>query len=298
MNKTYKKSAILYFIATLLIFSAFSCRKLVTDEFPDYDVQPVIYGLFKDADVVRLHLSFTDKLQNASLNCIEDAFIVLSKNNIVFDTLQYHGEGFYLSRYKVFQGNRYGLNIQIPNYLPISHTIEIPVAKKPNHIKFIESAGIDEDGQAYSGAVVDFKINPFLAEYHQIIVNSLDNGQLNPLRIYNINDPVLQSEGLNEALFSTSNIKDPSYSMQINFQRTINSSVNPGQPTQYNPIIIEFRTVCKAYYQHHKQLILYNYGIEPDPFGHSLIPVQLYSNIQGSFGVISSYSACYSDTIF
>lgn len=292
--KTKQKTIGLLLTASLFQIFLFSCRKLVTDEFAEYKVQPVIYGLFKDAETVRLHISLSDKLQNTPLKYVEDALIILSTNNTVTDTFQYNGEGFYLSQQKVFYGNSYDLKIQIPNFSIIEHTIDIPIPKKINHITLIEPAGVDEEGRTYSGVVVNFSNNLIASEYHQIIIHSLENGQLMPLRIFNINDPVLQSEGLEEALFSTTNLNDTSYSMQLNFQRRSSYS---GQATQYHPIVIEFRTVCKDYYQHQKQLILYSFGIEPDPLGQPLIPVQLHSNINGAPGVISSYSRCYSDTL-
>lgn len=281
----------------LLFLYLSSCIELVLVDFPDHAPTPVIYSLFKEGEVITLHLSFADKLQNSPMKYAENAIVILKKNREAIDTLNYQGDGFYISNQTVYHGYTYELGISIPNYDPINHSVEIPEPIKIHHITPICVAGIDEDGEVYSAIELRFRVGTEKLAYHQVVIHSLDGRQL---RIANGNDPVLTGEGLpaNSTLFSTRLIEDSSYTMQVNFYRG-NVYFSHSEEGYYKEAVkVEFRTVCEDYYMHHKKLLLYRQGIEPSGLGQPFNPVYLHGNLTGAKGVVMSYSNHFSDTIF
>jgi hypothetical protein len=122
-------------------------------------------------------------------------------------------------------------------------------------------------------------------------------GDWNTGQIKAFKDPVLLAEGLPIAVFSTADIQDTTYTMQIDYTTGHVRSIGGVSTTTLFPLIVEFKTISYQYYQYLRQLYLYNSGRYPDfQFGaYKAFP--LYSNVANGMGIVAGYSKYVSELI-
>jgi hypothetical protein len=63
-------------LAVMIILGITACRKLVQDEFPEFENKITVNTLIGAGDTVRLYLAYTDELNENPLEIIENADII------------------------------------------------------------------------------------------------------------------------------------------------------------------------------------------------------------------------------
>lgn len=271
-----------------------SCRDLVQDEFPDFRVTPVMNAFLVSDSVIRVHLSFTGKIDNDELQVIENANIDLFKNNAFIGKFEYDSGGVYISDAVAEAGNDYRIEVHVPGFDPVISSDVIPVPGEIVKVNHIKKAGKDEEGHFYPAVQLTFKTARQGECYYEVVIYCIHNDRHFPVELIDIKDPVLLNEGIPLALFSDMLLTENEYEMTLNY--TTGSSDLYGM--QLYPLLIEFRTVSYNYYRYKQMLYLYELGRYPDNMLSTTSVAALYSNASGGYGIFAGYSVSRSDTIF
>ena len=110
-------------------------------------------------------------------------------------------------------------------------------------------------------------------------------------------DPVLTSTGLldyepktlifNDNLF---NCKDISIKVNYAIEAAGRPKIGDGPEYRYN-LLISFRSISESYYLYKQKQIVYLFSLQSDIFTGASEPVQLYSNVNGGYGIFAGYSS-------
>lgn len=288
--RTVMKFVFLFAPSLLLLFS---CRDLVQDEFPYFPQTPVINSILAKDSILKLHISYTDKIDSRLLRVADDADVSFFINDSFAEKLEYFGNGLYCSHSIIAGGNKYSCGINIPTYSPIAVSDSIVPAVEIIHIKHIENAGKTEEGEAYPAVEFTFSNNPNQKLYFEVLIKLMVYGAERYANIIDIDDPLLLNEGIPIAVFSNELIEQESYTMRLNYS----TGHSNGNQMELFPLVLEIRTSNYDYYQFVKQLYLYNLGRYPDGFSSSSSVFSVYSNIESAYGIFAGYASSCSDTI-
>ncbi len=276
-----------------MLFFVGACRDLVQDEFPDFIETPTVNSILINDSIIKVHVSLARGIDTNLLEIVENAEIKLFKNNDYVETLDYAGNGFYLSGTTAEPNNKYYCEVSIPQYQNVFCYDSLPEPKKMIQITHINHAEKNEEGLIYPALKFSFSNNPDERRYYEVVIRFFEYETERIASLEEITDPVILSEGLPLALFSNEFIRDSIYEMTLNY--TTNSSDQEGM--NLYPLILEFRSVSYNYYRYVKQLFLYEKGRYPGNITSSSTVFSLYSNIIGGYGIFAGYSASQSDTI-
>ena len=275
-----------------------SCRKLITDEFPDFDSKPTVNAIIRDGKPIIVHVSLAGKIDSTRLRGVENAIVRLFVNDVLVDELVHTEGGFYESEQLGEQGKLYALEVTIPDFSTLRSQTFLPRSEFIRSIEHLNDAGRDADGLPCHALRITFTNNPNQRQYFELSIRTYMSGYINykgdtiPARIghsvelHNISDPVILGEGFAIPVFSNRMIKDTIYTMYLEY---VNSSP---------PLIIELRTVDSSYYHYLRSLYLYERNIFGNDIGEIYPPVPLYSNVLGGFGIVGSFSKHTYDIIF
>jgi len=277
----------------LILLTTQSCRKLVSDDFPDFPSSPVINSILVADRLLHVHVSLTEKIGEGKLPIVDNAEVIITSDNVHFDTLLHIGNSYYKSKIIVIPNVNYTLQVTIPGYNSIICSNSIPSAPKIMNIQHINHAARDEEGNTYPAISVAFKNNPDELQYYQIVIKLQQHHQDEELaQIQNITDPVLLNEGIPLLVFSNEIIDNDNYEMSINY-------TDGSLHTNLYPLIIELRAINYDYYMYLKKLYLYESGRYPEDVGSGTFTnFNLHSNIPGGYGIFAGYSSTVSDTIY
>ena len=282
--KSSKSFFIFIFYLTLLT----SCRKLVDEDFPDFKQKPVLNCLLINDHQINVQVSLTDKIDSSGLILPENAMVLVSTGDVQ-DTLVLEENGIYKSSLIALPGKRYDCTVQIPGKTTITASDSIPAIPVLPLIEHHSFAGTDEEGLAYPSITLHLDNLPVYPSYFEIKIWLISESSIYEAEIYNIQDPVLLNEGIPLTLFSNKNIGKSTYTMTINYRS--------GSYDNLMPLIVEFRSVSRNYYNYVRSEYVYRKGRYPE-FGEVMPPVSLYSNVKDGYGIFAGYSSVFSDTIY
>jgi len=281
----------IFIIILTLVTSLFSCRELVQDQFPD-NKDVVINSILTAEQELKLHLSFTAKMNDTLFKVIENATVRFYKDSLYVENLYYIGDGFYLSSNILEEDHKYSCEVQVPNYGTYYCEDFLPKKQCLTNLKHVKIAGITDEGEVYSSVSLTFNNIVSERKYYQVVLKELNSYGDNSVNLTLFTDPILISEGLPILVFSNENISGSAYEMTINYTGTSYSNNMP----DYKPIQVEFRSISNNYYQYLKRLYLYEQGVYPS-IDISPIYLNMHSNIEGAYGIFAGFSTCLSDTI-
>jgi hypothetical protein len=283
----------------LLALVLVSCRDLVQDEFPDFNVVPTVNSILVSGYPVNVNISLSGKIDTNQLKLVNDANVLLYVDGDYKETLVRIEEGLYESSTVVEPLKTYRCEVNIPGFQTVLCEDSIPESPILYELVHINIAGKDEEGMTYPAIKFSFKNDPAEKKYFEVVIRLLEYGNEVMPQLEAITDPVLLSEGLPITLFSNELIKDTIYTMTINYFTGGAFSRN-GDPirTSLVPLIFELRSVSYSHYQYIRQLYLYNIGRYPDFIAGSITAFPLYSDVEGGYGIFSGYSAVVSDTLY
>jgi hypothetical protein len=291
--------------ATLLglVFLALSgCREKVTDDFPEFIPIPVVNSFLQADSMIRVHVSFSGKMDTVPLSGINNASVTLTMNDTLARTLDRVGDGLYGNDYRATAGNAYRFNVKIPGYSDITAIDTIPVPVMITAIEHINEGGIDQDGYKYPSVRMTIPVDPDKIQYFEVAItvnHFLDEWHRTNFKEFT--DPLLLAEGLPIPVFSTERIEGNSCTIQIDYQSGTQKFNEPGTHSlmeRYYPFFIELKSISKQYYQYLKQLHLYNTGRFPDFQFESYKAFPLFSNVTNGQGIVAGYSVYRSAVIY
>ncbi|MBK7627361.1 MAG: DUF4249 domain-containing protein [Bacteroidales bacterium] len=289
----------LFFVALLILLTHYSCREIVTDEFPGFTPVPAVNRIIIAGEPVKVHISLAEKLDTNQLTLVKDADISLYIDGNYAENLFPDENGIYFSSSVVEPLRSYKLEVNIPGYKSITCNEILPSPSPIFNIIHTSNAGKDEEGMIYPSVTLSFKTNPAERQYYEIVIRTFQFGYERLATLKKITDPVLLNEGLPLTIFSNEIIRDSVYTMTINyFTGSAGFSGNEPYHTSLYPMIIELRSCSGDYYRFVKQKHLYEKGRFPEFLAASTNAFPLFSNIPGGYGIFAGYSVVISDTLF
>ena len=278
-----KKRGILLVVS--LLFLTMGCRDLVQDEFGSFEKTSVVNAVFKDGEEIVVRLSYTGNVGDTLLAIIDNAEISLFENGVFVEMMQINNsmsETDYCSTFVARAGNTYLCEIAIPGYdvIKCSETIPMPVSVKS--WCFIRRAGLDEEGYPYSSVTFSFDNDLSVDQYFQVVFKGSSSYGTTDITdpLLDLADPIIKGEGIPIPVFSDINIKGDSYEMTLNFYGS-----------DYTDISMELRSLSKDLYKYLRSSYLYEMSRYPYDFLSVEPGYNLYSNIDGGYGIFAGYSS-------
>jgi hypothetical protein len=283
---------------TYLIFMLFliSCNSLVTDELEQCEKVPVLNGLLQADSIIKVQIAFSASLSDSSIEYIDNAEIVINCNEISPDTLQFSGNGWYVSSKVAKPGTDYYCKVKIPGYPLMESHAFVPEYTAIDTVVFTDLAGRGEEGQKISSiefSIVNDKSKELFWEV-QLITNRellLYNETKQEMEfitdelIENIDmtpgqDSVLLNETAPLNVFSNKKIKDTNYRIKFNIdENSTHFDLN-------SKSFITLKSVDKSYYRYLKQYYIYKSGQSP-AIGQTSQKYSLYSNVVNGLGLFA-----------
>ncbi len=278
----------------LICFAFFSCRELVTDQFPHYDPKPVVNAVIVANDTMLVHLSCASSIGTEPLAVIENAIVEISDSSGYAEVLEYNGDGIYKSQTTAVAGATYYIVVKVAGFETVTAQCTVPNAQQIVDVVHVDIAGVNDEGATYPSVSVTFTNNPTETQYFEIVLRLLQYDSEMYAELINVTDPIIMNEGINLAMFSNSMCVDSVHKVTLNYTTNhFNMST-----MELFPLIVEFRTIDLSYYQYCRQLYLYQLGRYPEAFSGNVSPTGLYSNVKNGLGIFGAYSAVVADTIF
>ncbi|NCC87670.1 MAG: DUF4249 domain-containing protein [Clostridia bacterium] len=302
-----KTQLLLFFILLGTTLITISCKKIVQSEFPDIEQTPVVNSIIKQDSVIKINISLSGKLDSNDLTFIKNAVVKLYVDDVLAETINHSSDGMYISNIIAESGKKYSCVIEIQGYDELKCSCTIPKKTEILETSHENLAYIDEEGTIFPSITLKFKNNPDTLLYYEAIIKVLkyesyfdENDSLYEESAYfnaplvGIEDPIIINEGLPIAVFSNKIIPGNEYTMTLNYS-TRGTSWNL---SHLYPIIVELRSVSYDYYKYAQALYLYEEQLDNESIDGRIIPLSIYSNVEGGFGIFTGYSTYATDTIF
>jgi hypothetical protein len=293
-----KRSANILVTVVFLISCTF-CTKIIEIDIPSHEPKLVVNSLFTDGQRIKVHLSKTTPVFEFSTPIIENGLIRLFKNDEEIDTLIYNN-GYYYSDVPAEQDEKYSVMISVPGMSKVSSEDIIPEKTMITSYSTRDSIMMDENNFPIMQFEVGFTDKPgpdyyelsIIAEYY--VSNSLYR---HPVWLKNISDPVLTSTGLvdydpQSLVFTDEMFEGEDVKIKVNYSIQTGEIPLLGSGPDYSYLLyVSFRSVSKSYYDFIRKQIIYRYNLESDIFTGMADPIQLFSNIDGGYGIFAGYSS-------
>ncbi len=287
-----------FFIASILLFT--SCRDLVDTDIADFGPVPVLNSIIIDGAPIEAHVSIASSLDTMELEGIGNATVELYEDSVFLGAMQYSGDGWFSSNHLAEAGKSYSLRLSIEGMGTVKAICAIPEPLGLLSFEHIPIAGKNDEGLTYPAISFAFENNPAEERYFEVCIRLFkeENYERNAY-LGIITDPVLLNEGLPLLLFSNELMNEAEYIMTINYETGRSTSTSSGNMiTVLYPLILELRSVSKEYYVFARQKYLYDTGRFPEFGLNAQTAFPLYSNVEGGYGIVASYSKVATDTIY
>jgi hypothetical protein len=250
--------------------------------------------------IIKINVSLSGKLDSNDLTFVENAVISLYVDDVLAETINHSADGMYISHVIAEPDKKYSCIVNIPGYSEVKCSCKIPQKTEILEISHANLAYIDDEGTIFPSVTIKFKNNPDTLLYFEIVIKNLrydsyleENDYFNA-SLVGVEDPVIINEGLPIAVFSNKIISGNDYTMTLNYH-TMGASWNL---SNLYPIIVELRSVNYEYYKYTQALYLYEEQLNNESIDGRIIPLSVYSNVEGGFGIFAGYATYATDTIF
>jgi len=284
MNKILK-----YLHVVILFLIAVSCEKYIDMKIPDKGRKPVVNCMFYNDSVFIVQV-FESKfiLDDAGYQPIENAFVTISENGIVSDTLTYYSQGYYKSNNLISQiGKNYEIEATFNGNTATSEGI-IPSKQIITNIDTLLYSDQHNDNFRFN-----IKINDTENEtnYYMLKIEKVNSVYYNNnVQIVYTNSEALSietqwqgSQVINDNLF---NGKAKTFSLDIDLSNLYNYN---NEPIKF---YISLYSISKDYYLY-AVTSQAQQNTNGSPFSE---PVMVYNNIKNGYGIFAGASV-YRDSI-
>jgi Domain of unknown function (DUF4249) len=275
-------------IKIIFLVFLYSCTKVIEIDLPMTDSKVVVNSLFTDSKQIKVHLSKSINVLDNTIPVINDATIILLKDNAVTDTLFYN-EGYYFSHISAEIGKEYSLIISVPGMDSVICRDIIPKKTILQSYNLTTSVMTDEDGFIINELQLDFQdfAGPNFYEVDLKAENLLNNNMVG-LWFKKNSDPVITSTGLLDynpgtLIFTDKMFDGKSCSVKVYY------AITPGEGDY--KLKITFRSISESYFKYKEKQFAYLFSLDSDIFSGMSEPIQLYSNIKGGYGIFAGYSS-------
>ncbi len=282
------KNILFYIIVFLLIVS---CSKEVIIDVIPHDSSIVVNCFIKPESKIQLNISKSSGIFDTSNNVVSDLKILLFENNLLIDTFMNLDSGNYISNIYPSYGSIYKISTK--------YNGEIILASDylPHNFKFLNIVDSDKiysdaEGSEYTGVKINILDNKETLNYYSVKIIFKNEYHESSLHIFSY-DQIIKSEEIesynpHELIFSNALFKEDTTELFVNYYVPTRSS---------HKIIVQVKKTSYAYYLYKKQLIKHLYNQDGDVWDGVGDPVQMYTNIEGGYGIFAGYTQI-TDTIY
>jgi hypothetical protein len=273
------KKILLICISLLLLFS--SCRKIVQDEFASFENKITLNSILVEGETAKLHLSLTNGLNEYALSNITNAQIEMYNQDSLRINFEYDKNGIYISDYLVNENDKFTLTVRTETD-SINTSCVVPIKTEFLDFYVQERAWVNYEGLLQPEVNFTVPNNKSETKYFEasiLIYNKIGE-------YVDMEDPILYFDNIGEH-------KDSIYK-KVRLKFTSFSSSSESYQYKYKLII---KSVDKNYYEYVKSFEDYNISREPNFSTSSVVPTNLYSNIENGYGVFCAYSQVCSEII-
>ena len=284
MNKILK-----YLHVVILFLIAVSCEKYIDMKIPDKGRKPVVNCMFYNDSVFIVQV-FESKfiLDDAGYQPIENAFVTISENGIVSDTLTYYSQGYYKSNNLISQiGKNYEIEATFNGNTATSEGI-IPSKQIITNIDTLLYSDQHNDNFRFNIKINDTEneTNYYMLKIEKVNAVYYNNN----VQIVYTNSEALSietqwqgSQVINDNLF---NGKAKTFSLDIDLSNLYNYN---NEPIKF---YISLYSISKDYYLY-AVTSQAQQNTNGSPFSE---PVMVYNNIKNGYGIFAGGSV-YRDSI-
>ncbi len=291
-----------------------ACTKEVELDLPQHNSMIVVNSVFNNDSLLTVHISKSNGMFQNSRPWVESAIIKLYQNDELIETNELipTDSGLYISNFVAQESNSYKLEISSSGLNSIECKDLLPTKPILGSISFKDSIYVDEDRFPISQArilihdsfnkknfyEVKFKLKYILPDESKYRITDAISYRKN-------SDIVLQNENILDyypktLVFSDELFNGQDYNMHIDFAGPISITAYNGQMEHQGydfTLIVYFRSISENYYKYKKQLTKHLYNQEGDIWEGVGDPIQMYTNIDGGYGIFAGYTQII-DTVY
>ena len=283
------------FIIAILAVVLSSCRKVVTDKFPDYPQKITVNSIVKAGEPLLVNVSLTGNVNDSILQFVDNAEVLLYVNGCLAETLSYEGDGYYVSTVIVNENDSLECVVAYNGDTARCHCI-VPQKEIPLGFEYIESAGVDDYGEVLQGIVTTIRNQEDAQKYYEIKIYTVEGPDYyGATTLMDITDPIIKNEGLPLPLFSNELVVGEQFSVNLKFLPLSRAWING--KLVIRPILVRFRAVDENYYKFTRMHYLYYEGRYSEGIVDNPVMFNVYSNVENGLGVFAAYTE-YTDTIY
>lgn len=274
----------------MLIFFQ-NCTKTIEVELPPHDSKPVVNCLFTSDSLMNLRLSQSASIFETLPPAIESAEVKLYEEGVFKEYMVFNNDE-YESTFFPAANKNYRVEINTPGLDEVYAEDYIPFAPNLLSASFVDSVYVDEEGDFFSYATIEFKDESLTKNYYELellrrsfLLDSQDT--INDPIYYKVNNSSLLNEGFyycssGSMVFSDDIFNNQKYTLTVNYITT-----NFGE---FVNLLVILRAVSKDYYDYKKSLAIHLASQENDIWDGIVEPSQVISNINGGYGIFAGYS--------
>jgi hypothetical protein len=288
--------------ATLLLDMLLSgCSTLISDEFPDYDPQPVLNSILVAGQSVQAHISYAEKIDSTYLQGTAAAEVYFDSDQAGLLQLANLDSGNYYHTRSPEPGEIVTLHATIPGLEEAFATDTVPRAVTLEILAHAPRAGRNVEGYYRDSLTLRFTDNPETPDFYELVLRKRYEDRTVNIHAYNDQLDILLNEGVDPYTTPTLLFSDEMFSssrivMQLGYRSGYSGSYchsSTGlcyEVSKEHTLILELRHVSAAYYRYRKQFYLYEKARNTQFIEGTAIALSNYTNVQNGMGVVAAYT--------
>ncbi len=288
-------------ITACLVTVLSGCSTLISDEFPDYDPQPVLNSILVAGQPVQAHISYAEKIDSTYLEGTAAAEVYYDSEQAGLLQLANLDSGRFYHTHTPEPGETVILRAALPGLEGAYATDTIPRTVTLEIIAYDRRAGRNEEGYYRDSLTLGFTDNPETRDFYELVLRKRYEDRTSNIHTFNDHLDILLNEGIDPnttptLLFSDEMFRNSHVEMQLGYSSAYSGSYcysSTGlcyEVSKGHTLITELRHVSAAYYRYKKQFYLYEKARNTQFIEGTAIALSNYTNVQNGMGVVAAYT--------
>jgi hypothetical protein len=284
-----------------LVFLLAGCSTLISDEFPDYDQQPVLNSILVAGQPVQAHISFAEKIDTTWLEGTATAEVYYDSDQAGLLQLANLDSGRFYHTYAPEAGETVTLRAALPGHEEAFASDTLPRQVTLEIIAYDRRAGRNEEGYYRDSLTLGFTDNPDTRDFYELVLRKRYEDRTVNIHAFNEYLDILLNEGIDPyttptLLFSDEMFRSSHVEIQLGYSSGYSGSYcysSTGlcyEVSKGHTLITELRHVSAAYYRYKKQFYLYEKARNTQFTEGTAIALSNYTNVQNGMGVVAAYT--------
>lgn len=298
----YKSNIYVATIVLLCNILFIACTKEVKMKLPKHEPKIVVNCIFNTDTNIVVYLHKSSGMFDNATPWIDNATIKLYKNNLFIGQMEYDQMGLYVSDIIANENSEYRIEVFCEGFDMVNSVDFMP--QKPFFIGavFRDSIYIEAEGKyPISQVKITLEDDPNINNYYEVKLQTkqINGSSSNNVHVVNLRknaDAVLLNENMFDyypktILFSDKLFNGKTQVITIDYGCSVINLGYNGNILPYDyDLIVHVRSVSENYFNYKKTLYKHLFNQESDVWNGSGDPVQMFTNIQGGYGIFSAYS--------